>query len=94
MSAHISTAQFRCDWCGIYSAERILAPSGVIVETPLPDGWTAIGYGAAQYQPERWVELRDAYGAHIQHLCPACSARTAGDLITHLGSLPKKEAAA
>lgn len=89
MSAIINGVQFRCDWCGIYSEERILAASGIIVETSLPDDWTSVGYGSVGIEPTRSIQLQDAFGNRISNLCPACSARPVGDLLTHLGQLAK-----
>jgi hypothetical protein len=88
MSAIFQAVQLRCDWCQTVSEQIPLVASGIIAEDTLPEGWTSIGYGSLWSR----VTLQDAMGGPIGHLCPACSARPAGELLTWAGKLPEKKA--
>ena len=93
MSVKLSAVQVQCDWCGVVGAERPLAPSGIIVESELPKGWTAIGYGSVRGHPNADVEMKNVYGSMITHLCLSCSGRPAGDLLEFLGAMSHDPAA-
>ena len=90
MTARLQAVQWVCDWCQAASEQVPLAPSGVIVESKLPDGWTGIGYGALRNNLLFGIRLNDAFGTDVQHLCPSCSARPVGELLTWIGRIPEK----
>jgi hypothetical protein len=90
VSVTVNALQFTCDWCKAVSEERPLAPAGRYVDIPLPGGWSGAGYGTASNLAYYNVHLKDVYGSNVNHLCPACSARPVGELLTWLGREPEK----
>ncbi len=90
----MTVIQFVCDWCRLTSLALPMPQSGLYVDATeqLPEGWSSIGYGVMRHSAMFSVEAKDAFGFQVSQLCPACSNRTAGDLLRWLASAPSRAA--
>lgn len=87
MGIQVYGTRFICDLCGA-TADSPAPASGMFnwAEQPRPAGWTALS-------PDLGLQLSNAYGSRLEHLCDRCSALSIGELVERMRAGEKERAA-